>query len=494
MISLFGKQRQTGTRSLFPEISEKAFALAVLLAYAPIVFLTSLRHEMWRDEVQAWVEAYRTGSLSELLTVLRLDGHFLFWHLCLRALSVFGHAPEIMQVFNFILAIAFIFLLAWKAPFSRLTRALLCFNYYFLYEYAVKPRPYLLGVFFLMLACIFYKKRRTKPVRLALALVLAAFSTPLSLILAAGIAAAFFLGMLTDLRQKKILGALSLLTIGLLAVLYLGAPSHTSEWNRPWVLHLDLRLFARTLGLVQRSVSFSDLPAAAGCSISAVVLLVLLFFYRKFRPALTAFLISVPGLFFLMYAVYSADPVRHYGFFFLTFLFCAWIYAASEPQRFRLNSRFCAPLISLLLLFQAWKGLEAAGSDILYPFSCAKETALYLKAHKLDSSLIAVESDYYGGAAVAGYLQKEIYFPASGRFGYFVLSDGASHRLQNKDMLVKNVREKAASLKKEAVLLTDEPIDAQLQSRLGLEPLQNFTGALEKSEEFYIYRVLPRKN
>jgi len=49
--------------------------MGTVMVYAFLVALGISRHEIWRDEAQAWLIVRDVGSLGELFHVLRYEGH-----------------------------------------------------------------------------------------------------------------------------------------------------------------------------------------------------------------------------------------------------------------------------------------------------------------------------------------------------------------------------------------------------------------------------------
>lgn len=83
-------------------------------------------HEMWRDELQAWMIARDSSSLSDLFRNLRYEGHPGLWHSCLYFITRFTRNPIAMQFFHLLLATGVIFI------FTRFSPLLGCRNYYLL--------------------------------------------------------------------------------------------------------------------------------------------------------------------------------------------------------------------------------------------------------------------------------------------------------------------------------------------------------------------------
>src|SRR5258708_2333734 len=101
------------------ESGRNRFAAAVTLAFAVLGGIGLARHEMWRDEIQAWLIPAGSASLGELIHNLRYEGHPALWHILLWIVTRVTTRPEAMQVLHLAISAAAVFLFARNAPFPR---------------------------------------------------------------------------------------------------------------------------------------------------------------------------------------------------------------------------------------------------------------------------------------------------------------------------------------------------------------------------------------
>ena len=73
-------------------------------------------HEMWRDEIQAWLLARDSLSPLELLHNIRYEGHPGLWHLILWPIAQCTGNPIGMQVAHVLIAGASALILLRRAP------------------------------------------------------------------------------------------------------------------------------------------------------------------------------------------------------------------------------------------------------------------------------------------------------------------------------------------------------------------------------------------
>ena len=76
----------------------------VLIVFIIMCAIGIINHEMWRDELTAWLIARDSNSISELLENIKYTGHPGLWYLCLYFLAKITSNPHIMQLFNLVIA------------------------------------------------------------------------------------------------------------------------------------------------------------------------------------------------------------------------------------------------------------------------------------------------------------------------------------------------------------------------------------------------------
>ena len=105
-----------------------------------------INHELWRDELQAWRIATSSGSIDELFSNSRYEGHPAIWYLSLYLISRLSDNPIAMQVLHILIGISATFVMCKYAPFSRWQKASLSFGYFMFFEYFIVSRNYAFGV------------------------------------------------------------------------------------------------------------------------------------------------------------------------------------------------------------------------------------------------------------------------------------------------------------------------------------------------------------
>ena len=143
--------------------------------YAVITFAAVLHHQPWRDEAQGWL-IVRDLGLGDVIRQMPYEGTPPLWHLLVMPLAKAGLPYSSQNWLHYALAQGAMFLLLFGTRLPRVFKLLLPFGYYFLFEYCVIARNYLLTVFLLMLIACVYERRLQQPVRHGLLVALLAWT------------------------------------------------------------------------------------------------------------------------------------------------------------------------------------------------------------------------------------------------------------------------------------------------------------------------------
>jgi|AGTN01.1.fsa_nt_gi hypothetical protein len=149
-------------------------------------------HEMWRDEIRAWMIARESSSIFQLFEILRYEGTPPLWHLSLFAITRVTDNPQVMQVFHLLIATCSIAIVARFAPFTQRQKVLFAFGYFPLFEYGIISRSYALGTLLLFAVCAMCKAPARKYLPILLMLALLAGTTVYGAIIAFSIGVGFY--------------------------------------------------------------------------------------------------------------------------------------------------------------------------------------------------------------------------------------------------------------------------------------------------------------
>jgi hypothetical protein len=463
---------------------------------------------MWQDEWQAWLIARESPSLPDLFRNLRYEGHPGLWHLGLFLTSRITPSPLGMQLLHLLVATGSVYVFLRYSPFTRLEKLLFIFGYFAFYEYAVISRNYALGVLGLFSFCaIFCLPPPRNYLVLAAVLFLLCQTSVYGLMMAMVLGAILLWTALQDpaAGKWKATAAVALVLFGMGLSLIQLAPPPDSGFAGGWKLDLDFPRLLGTLGAVWKS--YFPLPAPVyhfwgtnlisdprGQAFLSVLLLAfgLLLFSRQPAP-LFLYAVGTLGILTFTYVKY-AGSLRHHGHLFLLFIASLWL-SSYYPEKksswafIRVWSDHCRAnrrrVLLLLLAAQLLAGMTAATLDLAFPFSASKEAANFIKQRGWEGGLILGHADD-AASSVAGYLGRRIYYPASHRWGSFIIWNQKREKDLEPGKLLTEARELSRVHQQDALLLLNY---AWPGGDWPLIPVQQFTHSLVPEENYYLYLV-----
>ena len=508
---------------------DKHYALGLTFLFLAVGAFTASHHEMWRDEIQAWLLARDSTSVFNLFAHLKYEGHPGLWHLCLMPLSRITYSPVIMQMLHLLITGITVYLFVRYSPFNWFQKFLFCFGYFVLYEYAIVARNYALGLLLITVFCVLFRERYKRFIWVGCLLFLLAHTSVHALIVTIGIGAAlcceYVLGgrflkplnedIATIENKKSIWIGFALIGIGITtAVLQLNPPPDTGfavAWNfnyDPKRVNNIVKLIARAYLPVTRPVfGFWGSNLLTTYPIFQAIQIPLCYFFMLFsvllflkRPtALLIYLIGTLGLLTFFYVKYHGS-IRHHGFLFLTFLMCCWIYRDSPAINFgktaqdntgsvvsRVLNVAGTVVLTLLLICHAIGGVIATQMEHRHIFSYGKLTAEYIKSQGMQDHLIVGEIDF-AASTVVGYLQKpQIYYPRGSRYGSFVRWDKARTHNVSDQLVIEEARKLSREHSQPVLIILNRAINAKLIEQHNLSFLVKFTGSVIGNEGFHLY-------
>ncbi len=511
-----------GFAAAFPYLAAALFATALTLV--------TMRHEMWRDEIQAWLLARDSASLPALFLNLRYEGHPGLWHLLLWPLAHLTWNPAAMQGLHIALATASAFLVLRFAPFPRIIRLSLVFGYLFFYEWGVIARNYAVSVLILFAFCaLFPQRRRLFPV-LALLLAVLCHANVHSVILVIALGGYLALEHVTanwgrlrtpEAHSRRFLAGSLILAIGITtAILQLKPPADANfanGWNSHWNTQ-DAKRCTETvingwLPLPENSPYYwnsnqirNQLPAFSGkrtiwqearVRVAVGILAFALLFFLSRPLFMLPFLAGTVGLELFFYIKYPGS-LRHHGFLFLWFVVLLWL-SACGPRRLLpwripeavLNGwhRFRFWLLLPLLALQVWGAWIAARQDWNVPFSNGPAAAARIRREVEGDRLQVLAGESSPEiSTVVGYARlPRVYYLDRESPGSFIVWDNA--RTQNRPRLTQRLRTILQQDPRDALLLTSGPLNPKRMDGLDLTILETFKTPSVSGENYYLYRL-----
>jgi hypothetical protein len=452
-------ERRTGRRLTSKPatsgLSDAGWSILIATSFLILGLVGITRHEMWRDEYQAWMIARDSSSLTDLIRISRFDGHPATWFAVLFFLSrLTSNNPFWMQVVHLLIATATVYLFNRYCPLKRFYRLLFSFGYFPLYEYGLISREYALGVLCVAAICVLYRRRWQHCLQISILLLLLANISVYGLVLAITFAALLGLDYLVSIRDgrtdaiSKTKFALSCLIFvcGPLLIWFQLKPGEEHYFPLDWATGFDFKRLNLVLTFLLRS--YFPLPdlnitnfwnshfllSGLGDSmptLSLVILLVAAALFLRKPLILFCYLAGTLGILALSYLAFL-PWLRHIGHLYILFIACIWLAHYYDPVEISsqplksiagiAGDRFAHVCLTVILGVNFVAGIYAFQKDLVLPFSNSRAAAQYIKNNNLDQLPIVGSTDYIV-SPLAGLLSRQIFYPERGEEGTYILWD-----------------------------------------------------------------------
>lgn len=472
-----------------------------------------LHHELWGDEFHSWNIAKASAGYGDLISNTRYEGHPPVWYTILWSISKLTHNIACIQVAHWIISALIVFIVLFYSPFPLISRMLIPFGYYFLFEYAILSRNYAIGVLLAFCICMILHKDFRYKLPLYYVLLFLMSNTHLLALMLAGSLHLYFL--LLNFERKEKAGILVLhILLGILVsipALYFIFPPSDSQlnmhfWMDKWNIHQlvtfgqgPLRAFIpipawweyhfwNTQFLLEAKENHRIFKLINPV-ILLLILLTVFFILRKNKKSLALFGTNLALTFIVAVAFFPLTCARHAGFIYIGFIAAYWLYCHETPVN-RNNKR----LVNMLLVIQLIAGAIAVSKDNRLPFSNAYRAKELL--NKVPESERTV-TDYWTLNVLSAFIDKPFYCIDLQKEQSFLLWDNElAARLSNPHRYTDGLQ---AFFQKEGIkkafLISITPSQKLFQLDSLLSQSFQFTlvgkreGAVEKGGDLYLYQV-----
>ncbi len=506
------------------------------LLFLAVVILVTARHEMWRDEIQAWLIARDSATPLHILRNTRYEGHPWLWHLLLWFPSRLTWNPVAMQVLHVLIAAANAFLLLRYAPLPGFIRLPLIFGYFFAYEWSVIARNYAIGVCLLILFAVLYGRGWRSAAWMGAALGAAALTNAFALIavfvLVPTLAIEYAVAWTTGSREARrwwrqaLLGgglALTGAAAGVCGVIPPPDSGFAQGWHLSWSaqryretmervirayvpLPAEHRAFWNSNRLLEASLRpgsnrpWRGIPRDARAGLAWCILGGTLLFFCRRPWAVLPYLAGTAGILLFFYLKYMGF-MRHAGHLWLWFIIALWMAYVRHPCREaggrweRLAERVERGSMIILvpvLLVHIWAATVSWRMDLHHPFSQAPAAAAFLRQR-----FPAAQERLWAGlpstqvSAVVGHAQlPEILYVDTERKGSFIVYDRAPRGDRRDGEIAALLQNWMRREGRPAVLISGRRLSSGSAVHHGLVWLASFEKAVV-NEEYHIYEAAP---
>lgn len=388
------------------------------IAYMAVVAVVMYFHEPWFDEAQSWLIA-RDSSFADLLTLRpHYEGHPPLWTLLLSIPAKTGVPYEIgLKGVQFLCAALLGGWLIFRAPFNRLTIALLPFTYFICFQYGVTARPYALLCVSLLMVAHYWKYADSKPSntwKLVLSLVLMCAISAYGIAIAAGFALAWVVRSVQIAGIKnavceifsninRLLGWILLAFVGFASVACIWPAANafgsraTFSGNSHLIQFLYFifvvpseSMFTAFAGDVSlRRMSLGILPTII-CVLISILIWAFAICIAKRRKMLVSLILP-----YLTFAIIATQyfTLHHAGIVFVFFIAQLWMFVDNKPLNFDIKlanklSNKCAFTQSIIVILLApsliWN-IFACVNDIRFDYSGSRALAQFIQRNHAEN-------------------------------------------------------------------------------------------------------------
>lgn len=482
------------------------------LAYLVMLAITITHHELWGDEIHTWNLAKAAHTYSDLLSMVRYEGHPPLWHTLLWLITRFTHQLIWLQAAQFLMAALAVFVLLFRSPIPLFLKILIPAGYYFLFEYGVLSRNYMPGVLIAFLICTLLSSKKKGNVVYYPLLLLLTMSHMLGILLA-GSLHLYFLLLQKELHRKN--NWLHIVTGVLVALpaIYMVAPPSDSETNFAfWVDHwntnqLMIIVAAPVKSMLAIPAWWSDhlwntnflfepggpiqVSGTMIILLSASLIVLVSVILGAHRKSLYLFLSNLL-LTSIVAIVFPLTSTRYVGYIYISFIVAVWLMFSETKV-----SSFRQALIFLFFAVQIPGGIITAIKDIRYTFSNAGKAGELLKEVPPQEMVV---SDYWCLNNLVAFLDKPFYcLEVNKVIDHIIWDQQLSERRRSRKPYTNGADNLFAVIpRKSFYLMSTYPVeildknDTAFTRKFIVAMIDKREGSIEKYGALYLYRISKR--
>jgi hypothetical protein len=482
------------------KLARNPAACAALVFYLALLLLATWKHTFWRDESQVWLMA-RDNGLRSLMAAMRYEGHPPLWHLVVWGITRLSWDENWMKAPNLLATLAAAWMIVTSRQLAVWVRPGVVFSYFFLFEFGLIDRNYMLGIALLIAAALSMLKLRAD-LWVSVGLALAAM-TSLPALEVSGCLYAFYLWPKEGFRRahaegwpewnrRRWLALLLYVAVVAFCVWILRPPpdaatnvfrDHSSQWVRLRRAFGDIpRAYFPVPGAKLR---FWNLTVFDGWRASVVQLFgvmlagVLAVFFRAGKERW--FFLGSSVMVLAVTAVLPGAFLRHVGWLFVVFVLALLLTPAQRQA-----AGWRRWVLGAVLAVQAGAGIYAAAVSVVYPFSSSRAVVEYLQQQSLTGAPLVFSPGVVGESVLAEMQRRSAYFPEYRGQGSFVVWNEAlifaNHVPSHTDLQAMSTGGQAA------LVLTEAPLTAAEQQQMGVRLLKAFPEEIAYLYPYCLYQ------
>lgn len=473
----------------------------VITVFFIVALLAIRHHEMWRDELQAWLIARDSTNITDLFKVIRYEGTPGLWHLSLFGITRFTSNPFYMQILQLFITTATAAIFVVYSPFKIWQKLLFVFGYFPLFEYGVLSRSYSLTVLLAFAFCAIYPKGKILPAAVII------FFLSQTNVFGLAFAIGFCFLLFTQSFSKPNNGWLAkpgtvfssvIFAVGLwLAYLQMRLPADYgfvafgAKDYGPDGIKLALSTIWRSyVPIPQLTGHFWNTNILNHALIwqpwLALALLAISVFILQKKPLILFFFMGEVLFFlaFFYFKYYGAE--RHLGQIYLTFVVSFWLSESMPTVERKFERILNNSFLTLLFLANVMAAYWAIKTDWSASFSADRQAAALIKDQKLDHLPMVGDLDF-NASPLTAYMDNKVYFPRGERNGTYIIWDKKRQIPKSPDEVVKIAHDLAINGR--SLLISSWKIQDESLSRAGAALLASYPDSIVKDESLYLYLI-----
>ena len=528
------------------------FPIIITLFYFLSITIGMYYHELWRDELDIYARLFYNNFLKYNGTRGPLEFSSLIYYNLLHILVKLVPSFSFFQAFHLIIITLAVYIFNKYSPFSILQKILFTFSYFMVFDYGIISRWYGFSVLIVFLIAYLLTRKRLNYILIcALILILAnhnissaIFAVSLILYTIIHILNRFpFKNFSTKEKTNLVTASIIFITGSILILIQysysymyqgntfemLGHPPFFMSIRNIWNAYIpipDLKQHAAfwNTNIIPFPLWYSDnydvnsfITAGniTACIISIILILLCIAIFSKKLPVLLTFVFCNVTYFIFMHFVLRAYYIRYLGLYFISFVYCCWLYVYSDDfvtiplfrkvistksyTKFSFFNIIITYLITLIFFVQFLAGLYVYPQSIHYQFTKAWETAGYIK-NNIPNDYFLVGAVDYAVLPISVILNRDIYFPQTHRCSRFVEYWGVDRNpnITNGELLKEGIKYLLNDNKRIVVILSYElkdnngnPVNkAMITDSVLLIKIISFEGdIIQSDEQYYLYEL-----
>jgi hypothetical protein len=471
------------------------FDILIIISYGLLIWIGKHNHEMWRDEIHGPLISKQSTSIIELINNLKYEGHPPFSYIFYSIGHLFNWPPNFLSVLFFVVGVSAITLMVRLNIFTTLQKLLLICNYYFLYEFGIFNRIYILLILLLMLQWFFILKNKQYAV---FTITLLGILTHVEIIpiLLTGY---FYIIQKNINKWKQFIIPITVLLATICLTIYFCIPPQDSWFqisksyqSIPFLKLLENSWRSFTCGFLFVQNDGDSYWNNSILQFGALFNTIGLLFYGWFAITLKRknliYLIPLTAAYMILYTVVDFWSIRHFSFSFLTF-FIVYIINQNETPTNYIKWPF-----TILLLLWSFNGIKAFTLETQQTFSNSHNLVNAVKKYP---NVNICSNNGAGTEAITFFTNRKIYaLDADTIYDFYIWQNRNTVDMQNDSVLYKYANNQDSFLYIHSVELDIQPFmerKNKLEKHYDIQQVWAGQPSVIKDENFVMYLFRAKK-